>query len=315
MKRIGVLEYHYHWDYFRDLIDMLSSDETNIIAFADKGEIQPSKFIKSIDTSSLDLLFVNTIQDTMKDVIHWLRFKPKCKAILTLHNINSVLKSPIIYLDIKRPISSLDTILTYLAMKFVVLPKFDAIIVLGQPLKDYIIKNNLYDKPIFVIPFKYHEKMYTDTSAGFVIPGQIEEHRRDYIKLLENINIKHQWVLLGKPVGKYGKRIIEKVKKLVDGYNYKITYFTERVPDNIYSDYLQRAEAIVNPTVKESHGYGTTEEIYGQTKTIGAYFDAIKYGKKYIEGPPWKEIPIKYEDFSLEKMKKYCKEEIIDRKW
>jgi hypothetical protein len=313
MKRIGVMEYHYHWDYFRDLIDMLSSDETNIIAFADKGEIQTSKFIKSIDTSSLDLLFVNTIQGTMKDVIHWFRFKPKCKCILTLHNVNSTLNKPTI--DIKRPLRTLDTIMTYLAMKYVVLPKFDAVVALTQNVKDYIINNGLYDKPIFVIPFKYHEKIYTNTSAGFVVPGQIEAHRRDYDALLENINIKHQWVLLGKPVGKYGKRIIEKVKKLVDGYNYKITYFTERVPDDVYADYLQRAEALVNPTVKESHGYGTTKEIYGQTKTIGVYWDAIKYGKKYIEGPPWKEIPIKYSDFSLENMKKYCKEEIIDRKW
>ena len=308
------MEYHYHWDYFRDLIDMLSGDNVNIIGFADKGEIQVSKFIKSVECLSptLDILFVNTIQGTMRDVIHWFTFKPKCKCILTLHNVNSTLNKPTI--DIKHPLRSLDTILTYLAMKFIVLPKFDAIVALTQNVKDYIINNRLYDKPIFVIPFKYHEKVYTDTSAGIVVPGKIEAHRRDYEKLLFNLTKRDKLVLLGKPIDGYGKYIIGKAK-VMQSLGFNITYFEGRVPDDVYFDYLKRAEFLVNPVVKESYGYGTTKEIYGLTKTIGVYWDAVKYGKKYIEGPPWKEVPIKYEDLSLRNMKKYCKEEIIERKW
>jgi hypothetical protein len=258
----------------------------------------------------LDLLFVNSIQDTMRDVIHWLRFKSPCKSLLTIHNVNSILKFP--DMDIKKPIRSLDTLLTYLAMKFVVLPKFDAIIVLGQPLKDYIIKNKLYDKPIFVIPFKYHEKMYVNLFDTIVVPGRVEEHRRDYDAFLDYIKKEDSVVLLGEPIGDYGKRIIEKCKQM-NKQGYHIEFFEGRVPDSLYQSNLVNAYTIVFPKVKESHGYGTTKEIYGQTKMVGAYFDAIKYGKKYIEGPPWVEIPIRYEDFSLERMKKYCKEEIIDR--
>jgi len=303
MKRIGIVEYHQHWDYFKDLQDMLSNDDTNILSYTNKEQLKES---------TLDILFVNSIQDTMRDVIHWLRFKPPCKSLLTIHNVNSILKFPNI--SIKKPIRSLDTLLTYLAFRFIVLPKFDSIIVLGQPLKDYIIKNKLYDKPIFVIPFKYHEKMYDGSSNVYVVPGRIEHHRRNYDAFLDYIKKEDFVELLGEPIGDYGKWIINKCKDM-NKQGYHITFFEERVPDEVYHNALKFAGTIVFPKVKESHGYGTTKEIYGQTKMVGAYFDAIKYGKKYIEGPPWQEIPIKYEDFSLEKMREYCKEEIIDGKW
>jgi len=300
MKRIGIVEYHQHWDYFHDLQKMLTNDDAYVRSYE----------VMNIIGRKLDLLFVNSIQDTMRDVIHWLRFKKPCKSLLTIHNVNSVLKFP--NLDIKKPIRSLDTLLTYLAFKFIVLPKFDAIIVLDKKLKDYIIKNKLYSKPIFVIPFKYHEKMYVNLFDTIVVPGRVEEHRRDYDAFLDYIKKEDSVVLLGEPIGEYGKKVIERCKQM-NKQGYHIEFFEGRVPDSLYCSNLVNACTIVFPKVKESHGYGTTKEIYGQTKMVGAYFDAIKYGKKYIEGPPWIEIPIKYEDFSLENMKRYCKEEIIDR--
>lgn len=299
MIRIGIIEYHEHWDYFRDLLDMLIDDDTNVLTFTR---------YKQLEGSNLDLLFVNSIQDTMRDVIHWLRFKPPCRSFLTVHNVNSMLKFP--DFNIRKPIRSLDTLLTYLCMRFIVLPKFGGIIVLDQRLKNYIKENKFYDKPVFVIPFKYHERMFKGLKKRFVVPGRIEEHRRDYDSFLDFIKPEDLVVLLGEPIGEYGKRITERCDKM-NFSGYHIHYFKERVDDETYHLTLQNAGTIVFPKVKETHGYGTTKEFYGKTKMVGAYFDAVKYGKRYMEGPPWEEIPIHYEEYSLKNIKRYIKENIL----
>jgi len=314
MKRVGIVEYHHHWDYFKDLQAMFNSSEVVVVPFINKRKKSVAKFIEDVEhrTKSLDLLIVNSIQDTMKDIIFWLRFKPKCKAILTIHNINSMLNKP--QVNVFKPLRSIDTIASYLCMRFIVLPKFSAIIVLGQSVKDYIEKNGLYEKTIFVLPFKNHEMMYESKNATCVVPGRIEEHRRDYDALLANIKPADKIVLLGEPIGKYGNRIIEKCKEM-NKQGYHITFFKRHVPDKTYHNILKDCYVIIFPRVEESHGYGTTKEYYGETKLVGAFFDAVKYGKKFIDGPPWKEVPINYEDYSLEKLRSYCKDEIVNGKW
>ena len=68
----------------------------------------------------------------------------------------------------------------------VVIPKFDAINVIYHPLKDYIRANIDYKKEIFTLPTSIFEKAKTvkrqedEGKLSIVIPGLIQEHRKNY---------------------------------------------------------------------------------------------------------------------------------------
>ena len=59
--------------------------------------------VEKICNSKIDVLFINTIHETLLDLILYLRFNPKSRTILLIHHVNAWLK-PCLIFNIKHPI-------------------------------------------------------------------------------------------------------------------------------------------------------------------------------------------------------------------
>ena len=283
--KVGILEYQkYHQEYIRTLANICHIDGVDITIFKDIKEAQKADY--------LDLLFVNTIQPFPKDYMKWIRFKPKCRTILTIHEANSELKNKIPF-------------------KKTVLNKFDAISVALPAVKDYIVENDIYDGEIYTIPFMLHEEK-TAGNGLFVVPGQIACFRRDYTWLFKKENLQKilPLYILGTPVGRYGKSVIKSCKKLFDN-GYPVYYHDSNgyIPAVEYTRIIRNCTTIVAPLRNPTEGFlGFNEECYGKTKVCGSMFEAIKYGKNFICNL---DIKLDYKDFLLKDWQEYFKKEII----
>jgi len=251
------------------------------------------KRVEKICNEKIDLLFVNSIQETCKDLPHYFRFNPDCKTILTLHNVNAFLNKKIT-INIKKPFRTLDTILSSIIIQRIVLPKFDGINVVYPPIKHYIAVNKMYSKEIFTLPFNFYDKTKSrevdrqDKKIKFVVIGAIERQRRDYDLVLDTFeNLFNRFpndislCLLGGPIGNYGQQIIKKCKKMKEkGYN--IQFFEEFVLEETFSKILMESTVVVSPAKLETRGLGVIKEIYGVSKASGILYEAIQYEKPLV---------------------------------
>lgn len=135
--------------------------------------------------------------------------------------------------------------------------------------------------PIFYTKFLEKPKNETYT---IVVPGEVSQKRRDYFELIiklfnqhleKNINL----ILLGKARGKELFFVKDVEEQLFE--NISIKYFTEKVPQDVFDDYMQKADILWCPIQQETEFF-SQKEIYGFTKMSGNIGDAIKFGKLAI---------------------------------
>lgn len=270
-----------------------TKDKYNIVL---KGENESiNSFLKRVEQTcneEIDLLFINTIQESLKDLPHYFRFKPKCKTILTIHNVNAFLSKKIT-INIKKPLRTLDTILSSIIIQKNILPKFNGIVVYPS-IKEYIVTNKMYSKEVFTLPFTFYDENKSrkadkqDKKIKFVVIGAIEKQRRDYDivldafeKLFKKFPNDISLCLLGRPVGSYGQQVIRRCKKMKErGYN--IQFFEEFVPEETFSKVLMESTVILSPTKPETRGLGVIKETYGVSKASGALCEAIQNAKPSI---------------------------------
>ena len=169
--------------------------------------------------------------------------------------------------------------------------------------------------PIFYTKFLEKPKNETYT---IVIPGAVSQKRRDYkktIKELKKLELnfnegefrracpeisgnetfvenneqrkgsfvgttqKIQVIFLGKAQGKE-LEILQNFEQNKPE-NISIKYFTEKVPQDVFDHYMQKADILWCPIQQETEFF-SQKEIYGFTKMSGNIGDAIKYGKSAI---------------------------------
>ncbi len=159
--------------------------------------------------------------------------------------------------------------------------------------------------PIFYTKFLEKPKNETYT---IVIPGAVSQKRRDYkkiIKELKNLELnfdegefcrnetfvenneqrkessvgttqKIQVIFLGKAQGKELEMLQDFEQSKPE--NISIKYFTEKVPQDVFDDYMQKADILWCPIQQETEFF-SQKEIYGFTKMSGNIGDAVKFGK------------------------------------
>lgn len=162
--------------------------------------------------------------------------------------------------------------------------------------------------PIFYTKFLEKPKNETYT---IVIPGAVSQKRRDYekiIKELKNLELnfdesefrrnetfvenneqrkessvgtkqKIQVIFLGKAQGKELQMLQDFEQSKPE--NISIKYFTEKVPQDVFDDYMQKADVLWCPIQQETEFF-SQKEIYGFTKMSGNIGDAVKFGKLAI---------------------------------
>ena len=195
-------------------------------------------------------------------------------------------------------------------------------------LDENLAKENYNNLPIFYT--KFFEKPDNETFT-IVIPGAVSQKRRNYdkiIKELKNLELNFdnyefrrnetfvennlqekessvgttqnlEIIFLGKAQGNE-LEILQNFEQNKPE-NISIKYFTEKVPQNIFNDYMQKANILWCPIQQETEFF-SQKEIYGITKMSGNIGDAIKFGKLAIfpENYPSKYAFIISEKVSLE---------------
>jgi hypothetical protein len=270
-----------------------NADEYTVILKEDHESIHT--FLKRVEhycNTHIDLLFINTFQVSCFHLPRYFGFHPNCKTILTVHTANAWLNpKPVFYL--KQLPRTLDSNLSAcIAHKFI-LPTFDAINVIYSPIKDYVKKGTRYEKEVFTLPFglfNEHDitKQKHHKTIQFVIPGQIEEHRRHYEIILDTFerlftkyNEYIELFLLGYPVGMYGNRILKRCKKMKKK-GYHLHYYDSFVPETTYNEVMNAIDFILLPIRIKTRGMGLIPEYYGITKGSAAVFEGIQYAKPLI---------------------------------
>ncbi len=130
--------------------------------------------------------------------------------------------------------------------------------------------------PIFYTKFleKSNYPIFT-----IVIPGAVSQKRRDYEGILKSIIIFHfplEIIFLGKASGKELEMLQDFEQSKPE--NIFIKYFTEKVPQDVFDDYMQKADVLWCPIQQETEFF-SQKEIYGFTKMSGNIGDAVKFGK------------------------------------
>ncbi len=318
LKNIGILEIHYHIKYLYSTIRILKTKKTNVTIFTTKEIFERLKtymddlsnfefiikkddeslsiFIRKIEkicNEKIDLLFINTIQTNTLDVMRYASFKPKSKIIATVHVTNHWLKAKYGF-NYKNILRTIDINISLFIIRKNLLKKFNAINVGYPPIKDHVEKNTTYQKPVFKIPFNFYEgtfkkKLIKDgEKIKFVISGLIEDFRRDYDyaldvfeKIFEKYNEKIELFILGQPVGKYGKKIINRCKKLKDK-KYNIYFFEKFIPEKKYNEIMMSCDILLSPLKVLKIADTGIKEIYGKTEGSGIPFEGIQYVKPVI---------------------------------
>ena len=318
LKNIGILEIHYHVKFLNSMIRICKTKNTHVTVFTTK-EIysrlkinldNPSKYefvlkkedesinsfmrrVQKICNEKIDLLFINTIQTLLMDIAHYIRFKPKSKMILTIHITNHWLKAKYAF-NIKKIVRSIDANICLFLIRRIILQKFDAINVIYPPTRDYVLNSTNYKKKVFTLPFNFYDedkktkKTVKDDKLRIVISGKIEEFRRDYDlaldvfeKIFEKYNDKIFFYLLGKPVGRYGERIIKRCEKLKErGYN--IYYPAGFVSEEEYNQILLDSDIYFSPLKIRKIIDTGIEEIYGLSEGSAIPFEAIQNSRPLI---------------------------------
>ncbi|MBL7937247.1 MAG: hypothetical protein JNM51_15670 [Bacteroidia bacterium] len=158
-----------------------------------------------------------------------------------------------------------------------------------ENVKNYVIENKICEKErifptipgsVFSGEFKPFE---IKNKIRICIPGIIDERKKNYIPVIEALNliknnIQHpiEIVLLGKPVGKYGQWVIDEFSKL-DTENLSVISFTGFVEQAKFNELMFGSHLLITPT-KETTVFRIYKEIYGKTKASGSVGEMVKYG-------------------------------------
>lgn len=222
--------------------------------------------------------------------VYNITFSCRYKFII-LHNINkwtSFLINPLIY-----PKNFIDL---FFRDKF--LDQFDYFIT-NSPVLSYTLSKKS-SKQIFVIPFNFNNsekkilKEIKSSKINVLIPGLVDQKRRDYITLLKifyiylesNPNSNIQIELLGK-LGNNSK-IISLINKVNNKKRNAIIYYTKFIDDKKFNNRIMKSQIIFSNLKKNINKQGINE-VYGSTKESGISFIIAKYSKPAII-PKWQKV-------------------------
>lgn len=298
MKKIGILDIRLHPNYLLSTARIFKTKDNDVTIFTIKemhdlvspllknggdyswvmkGDNEPSrqylKRIKPIIDRDVDLLLVNTVQGGTRDILAYYLFNPRTRKIISIHNPKNWFGPW--RGDLKEKIKSL--------LKRRMLKRYDAIAVVSDKVKKYVIEQGGIDKkPVYVFPFSIHES-YEDLSKNnehivFVAAGKIEKKRRNYHDLLdvfERVVQKYPEVelkILGKPEGSYGRLIISRCSQL-KAQGCKIFVSQRYLDCDFFESEMRKADILIAPV---------NMNLYDESKETGAVYDAIRFAKPVI---------------------------------
>ena len=153
-----------------------------------------------------------------------------------------------------------------------------------------VLDESLAHQKFQFLPVFYNKFNETEVQEIFtiVVPGAVSQHRRNYLHILRklkefekpshknNLLQKLQIVFLGKAKNEELSWLKNFENEKLD--NVQIKYFEEKVPQDVFDDWMKKADVLWCP-IQTKTKFFSNEEIYGTTKMSGNIGDTIKYGK------------------------------------
>lgn len=296
MKKIAYIELDTHAEIAGNFMDLMQdSNEFSVdYYFSEKisKQIDPqdsniflsdsSKIFRQLKEKKYDLVIIGTAHRYF-DV--FLKITEYFNTAVIVHNLNFTkisrfqLFKNIFKKDFKYRLKLLLKEGLFSAPK--VFEKASNLLVLDESLIK--IKPDLSLK--FLPVFYFHEyEIHRKSIITIVIPGAVSQQRRDCLHVLNSLKnfqrISHyQFVFLGKASGNELIWIKEFEKQKPQ--NISIKYFSEKIPQPIFDEWMQKADILWCPLQNETEFF-SQKEFYGITKMSGNVGDAIKYGKLAI---------------------------------
>lgn len=313
MKRIAYIELDTHAEIALNFMELMNDSTAFFVDYYFSEKIlktlglqetdnikkaTPENLIQQLSTDNYQLIIIGTVH---RNFNVFEKIAEKFNTSIICHNLNFVkasnfnLLTSIFKEDFQYRLKLL--LKEGLLRKSEVYQKAKNLLVLDENLA----KENYNNLPIFYT--KFFEKPDNETFT-IVIPGAVSQKRRDYEKVLNQIkrftkNSHYQFIFLGKAQGNELEMLQNFEQNKPE--NISIKYFTEKVPQNVFDDYMQKADILWCPIQQETEFF-SQKEIYGVTKMSGNIGDAIKFGKLAIfpENYPSKYVFIISEKVSLE---------------
>ena len=262
----------------------------------------PENLIQQLSTDNYQLIIIGTVHRYF-NVFD--KIAEKFNASIICHNLNFVkvsnfhLLSSIFKEDIQYRLKLL--LKEGLLRKSKVYQKAKNLLVLDENLT----KENYTNLPLFYT--KFFDKPDNETFT-IVIPGAVSQKRRDYDKVIKELkkvelnddvnefrrnemfvenNLQEKGSSVGTTqnleiifLGKASGKELEMLQSFENNKpeNISIKYFTEKVPQDVFDNYMQKADVLWCPIQQETEFF-SQKEIYGFTKMSGNIGDAIKFRK------------------------------------
>lgn len=275
---------------YRQLLFLLQHKATRFTWIVRTKDESNRGFIKRIfdytSTGSYDLLYFNTISDNFITYVYHLNKIKKIRSVLTLHDINGQFQY--------KPSLSFTSLVRFIG-KRLLLNKIAGFNVLAESMVPYLKNKISPGKKIYSIPGSYFDPNQSyflnfekNQSVKIVIPGTVDERRRDYSQikmLLEKADLQYiriELCLLG--VFKTGYS--ENTRQFCLAYLQKHTnlkiFDAEIIDQPEFDKYMLDCHFIWMPAQpKISISDGIIEE-YGKSICSGNIGDAIKYSKPFF---------------------------------
>jgi hypothetical protein len=255
------------------------------------------KQIEPINTAGYGYVFLCPIYNFYKEHYQFIK-ELTTLNILVVFNLNGWINPPLTKLKWFWP--------SYYKRKILKLIKWIAI---DEHFHDHAIKlgctNNIIHIPSLLYDPEYVSKRPpVKPPVKIIVPGSIHKERRDYETVLSAFEIvlsKRQdfdVVLLGDPIGEYGKQIHKKADELNTKFGKQIikTYKNE-YNDAEFLRQIVLGHFLIAPVLPEFKLDGITE-VYGTSKSTGSCFDILAYA---IPGvfPSWLSINKRFDSSTL----------------
>ncbi len=295
----------------------------------------PENLIQQLSTDNYQLIISGTVHRYF-NVFE--KIAEKFNTSIICHNLNFVKASNLDLLtsifkeDIQYRLKLL--LKEGLLRKSNVYQKAKNLLVLDQGFENFVRKPLVYAQPdkYKFLPIFYTKFLEKPNNPIFtiVIPGAVSQKRRDYERVLKSIKIFHfpfEIIFLGKASGKELEMLQDFEQSKPE--NISIKYFTEKVPQDVFDNFMQKADILWCPIQQETKFF-SQKEIYGITKMSGNIGDAVKFGKlavfpenypsKYsfiipeienIEEALFMKKEVDFSDFSKEKVLKQLEKTIF----
>lgn len=240
------------------------------------------KIYSVLKSNHYDLVILNSIDSRLLILFMILMLSKPGRILVNLHDINNFFKI--------KPSLSIRTNIRSFGKKLLMLLT-DGYIVNAETMKGYMIKNKLTQKPIYWLQPVYYKPALPGKKSTLantiVIPGSIDQRRRDYHLVLEVIQemldcqVPIKWILAGRPVENYGLEIIEKAKEL-NTHGADISFYEAVIPESEFQQIIEACSLILSPLVSWTTIHDDILEVYGQSKGSGNVYDAIRHAKPLI---------------------------------